>query len=61
MIEMRCKTIFKSNIFVLGQFSVAFHAVINIQNPKIPAGNKVKFETVQLNIGNGYVISSYVF
>ena len=47
---------FKSKIFVLGQFSVAFHAVINLHYPIIPAGNKVKFDTVQLNIGNGYVM-----
>ena len=34
-------------------FSVAFHAVVSENYPSISGGQKVKFDSVKLNIGNG--------
>ena len=36
-----------------GFFSVAFHATVNERYPTIGSGEKVKFDKLKLNTGNG--------
>ena len=41
---------------IVDQFSVAFHATVSVDYPIINIGDKIPFDNVKLNIGDGYVI-----